>query len=245
MSDDLRTLKARFGILAAVQDRINTAVAETRTQMAAGMTAVYQQDGSTSGNIEIPGVGKVGKVTLPENKDAVKVTDEKAYTEWVAANAPSEIEWVQRVRTPFRDAHIKALLADGGADYVTGLVVDVKRTRDNDGVAVVVKGVEAVKGEGFKSPSVTGLKKDEIIAAIRSQSLLELLPAEADQAPADERVVDGELATDAPPVEDLAAMKRPELTAECDRLGLDHVGTLTQLRKRIVAARDEQNGAAA
>lgn len=244
---DLRSTAARFGILAAIGEEVSKQLGETRGDLAKQMTAAYEENGSTNTFIRLPGIdGELGGITLPKVKDAVKITNEKAYTEWVAANAPSEIEYVQVVKAPFRDAHLKALAKDGGADFTTGLVTDIKRTRENDGVAVVVAGVEAIPGVGFKSPTTAGnpLQKDRILDAIRSQSLLELMPAAADQAPepvAADRIVDGQVAESkydlwlAPAADVLKRMPRDEARRLLERLDLDTVGGLPALRKRIAA----------
>ncbi|MFI5839423.1 hypothetical protein ACIA8K_06885 [Catenuloplanes sp. NPDC051500] len=76
----------------------------------------------------IPGVGTV---YLPLTKPAVTVTDPKAWTAWVRAEHPSEVETVERVRPASETALLGRLLTEGdvAVDRETGTIVPGLRVR--------------------------------------------------------------------------------------------------------------------
>lgn len=231
----VRESSARLVALAAMKDRVDVEYEAARQQVAKDLLEVNKITGTKpSAPIDIDGVGRVGTVTLGENKDTVDIFDEAAFLSYVREHYPSEIESVPQVRRVFRDAFKKALTSKssveaGGVDFTTGEVFDVAKARDNGGERIAVRGVKAVKGVGYKSyPSLTGLDSAAVIAAMldgrMEQPALTAGPAIVEPTPAavDPSVVEGEVVEAPLTAESLAEVKdRKKLQQMCEDRGIE------------------------
>lgn len=242
---------SRAAVLKALHNMIGDALdAEMKGDEAPirkAMIVQFTENGNKSVEVELPGMGKVGTVTLPKNQDRIDVLDDKALFAWVAAWMPGEIETVKRVRPAF----LGALKGRVIGDYDTGDVLDPTLAAENNGVAVKVAGMKARRGVGFGTPSVKldSGQSDRIAGIVMGRTLLELTAApEPQKATAVDSdgvvIIDAEVVEDMTPAE-LKAAKRPALREECRRLDLDDVGNVGELRKRIQARYDERAAAKA
>lgn len=245
----LSEMTAQIAVLTAISNGVKDALeAAKKGQLRDALIEHNSETNAKTFPIKLPGFDKpVGRVTLNESFGGVKVevVNPSAYAEWLELNHPGATDWVLTVKPAFQTKHLEALVE--GADTDTGKVVDLSLAKANGGVAPTVPGVRAAKHTSVPTSVSVTVGKDEqstIFGLFRTQSVLELLPAEADrkdETPAD--VIEGEVVPFT--AEQLKQMKRPALREECRRLELDDVGSLTLLRKRIADKQAELAGGSA
>jgi hypothetical protein len=148
---DLKEQARRVAILAALGERITEAAQQARAELVADMREI----GAEKVTAELPDGTAVASVSLAAGSKArAYVADEAAFTKWVAAEHPSELEYT--VRPAFR----KRVL-DGA-------------TRPSDGQ--LAPGVELADSKPYLSNRFKSGGKDAVAEAWRDGSLAELLP---------------------------------------------------------------------
>lgn len=205
-----------------------------KADMETAMRSHYASTRSPSTNVDMEGIGEVGKITLVLTQPEVLVVDRDAWTGWVEENHETEVDYppppppVVKVKTAFEKQY---LAKTARADYDSGSVFDAQGN--------VIPGVRAVKGGVPKNITTSGMTKhaETLVAALigsDGSALRQLLGQEpAGEVPA-AVVIDAEPA--GVTAEQAQQMKRPELVEALQDRGLDHVGTLAALRARLVAA---------
>lgn len=116
---------------------------------------------------------KIGAATRTDPKPAARITDSRAFREWVKANRPEEIVTVEAVNAAFEKAILKAVTEAGGLPVPeTGEVVDVP------GVQVVagVPQLRVVPDEGAETTIAAalvaeGLSLTDLLDSITRQEI--------------------------------------------------------------------------
>lgn len=169
-----------FGALLA--DRVKI----VRDQAEAELLAAFRANGTPTAQASLPGVGKVGTLTVPLSEKSASVIDPDKYAAWVEDNYPTEVEYVVRVRPSFLAAHLKGLIVD-----------DEQMTAHDPKTGALVDGLRINKGGQPLAPRLTvdAKHKRELIEHVQSRPLDGLLVQPAAPVPAleDGQTVDQEV----------------------------------------------------
>lgn len=131
----LKEAAAREAYLKTLLDVVNDAYKEARTETQSLLDTAAMESGTRQvavtlpGGPEQPGVD-IATVSLSSGEAAARVTDDEAFTAWVIATMPSEVErrFITEVRGAFRTKLLGELTAAGGtewADPETGVIHEV------------------------------------------------------------------------------------------------------------------------
>ncbi len=112
---DARALAVHVVALRVLADRVKDRTAEVKAELQA------QLDVGDRKNAQLPNGTSIGTITYTRGRGGARVADEKAFTEWVAANYPDEM--VTSVRSSFRDAVLSNAKNDGAAVTANGEVI--------------------------------------------------------------------------------------------------------------------------
>jgi hypothetical protein len=161
---DLRAAAAREAVLKTLLDAVKAEYEEARADVQFALDQARETVGATQVNAELPDGTVVAKVSLTDPKPAAQVTDEKAFTDWVVANYPTEK--ATRIVTEVRDAFRTQLLAEA-----TAAGVPVWADRET-GEVHTVPGVE-IRATRARTHSVRFAKdgRDQVAAAWREGRL--------------------------------------------------------------------------
>lgn len=88
---NLRDRNLRFALLKAVADAINEELALERGDHTRDLRARYDDEGTKSFDIKLPGGGKVATISLSIPKPSTTVVDEDAFLAWCQQNMPTSI----------------------------------------------------------------------------------------------------------------------------------------------------------
>jgi hypothetical protein len=126
----LKDAAAREAYLKTLLDAVDDAYKATRTEVQELLDAAARETGMQKLGVSLPDGTQVATVSLSRGSAEAKVTDQDAFTAWVRAEFPSEVErqFVTTVRAAFTARVLKELTAAGGtewADPATGVIHDV------------------------------------------------------------------------------------------------------------------------
>ena len=126
----LKEAAAREAYLKTLLDVVNDAYKEARSETQQLLDVAAQETGTRQVSVTIPDGPDIATVSLSSGEAAAKVTDDEAFTAWVIATMPSEVErrFVTEVRGAFRTKLLGELTAAGGtewADPETGVIHEV------------------------------------------------------------------------------------------------------------------------
>lgn len=148
---DLKEQARRVAVLTALGERVTEAAKQARAELLAEMT----EAGAEKVAAELPDGTQVASVSLAAASGAKPyVADEAAFTRWVAAEHPSELEYT--VRPAFRKRVLDGVTTEGGGEIPAGVELSDPRP---------------YLSNRFKSGG-----KDAVAQAWRDGSLAELLP---------------------------------------------------------------------
>jgi hypothetical protein len=167
MTATIKDSALRLSVLTALRDKIDEEVKLLRQDVEEELTDVHESVGLRALDVTLPDSDvPVASVSLKVGGKAT-VLDQAAFTKWVAAEYPTEIE--QRVRSSFQ------------RQFLGGLVV----TTDTDGEVIaidpktgmIVDGVVASKGGGIVLRfTAHGIGREAIAAAWRAGELETAVP---------------------------------------------------------------------
>ncbi|WP_238782994.1 hypothetical protein [Streptomyces monomycini] len=125
---------AREAVLRALLDAIGTAYQQARAEAQQLLDAAAQDHGLRQVAAALPDGRQVAVVSLTGSTAEAQVTDERAFTRWVAAEYPTEVErrFVTTVRPAFAERILHDLTATGRtawADPQTGVLHEVPGVR--------------------------------------------------------------------------------------------------------------------
>ncbi|MFH8591236.1 hypothetical protein [Streptomyces rimosus] len=125
---------AREAILRALLDVIGTAYKQARAEAQQLLDAAEHDHGTRQVAAALPDGRQIAVVSLTGGTAEAKVTDERAFTRWVAADFPTEVErrFVTTVRPAFAERILNDLTAAGRtawADPETGVLHEVPGVR--------------------------------------------------------------------------------------------------------------------
>lgn len=121
---NLKDHATRVAVLRVLRDTVDAAYEAERRMVLDGLRAARAEFALKSIRATLPDHTPIATITLIDPRPAVVVADEGAFTAWVAANHPSEVETLVRVRPHWQReflAHLTAL--DPVADPGTGEVI--------------------------------------------------------------------------------------------------------------------------
>lgn len=102
---DVRGLAVQAVALRALADQVQTRAATVRGELQAALDVGDRKTATLEDGTP------VGSITYAKGRVTARVSDERAFTEWVLENYPDEV--VPLVRSSFRDAVLKATAAAG------------------------------------------------------------------------------------------------------------------------------------
>ncbi|MDP9841526.1 hypothetical protein [Streptosporangium lutulentum] len=121
---NLKDSATRVAVLRVLRDTVNAAYEAERRTVLDGLRAARAEFDLKSIRVTLPDHTPVATITLVDPQPAVVVADEDAFTAWVAANHPGEVETLVRVRPGWQRAFLTHLAAlDPVADPHTGEVI--------------------------------------------------------------------------------------------------------------------------
>ncbi|MFC7650022.1 hypothetical protein ACFQX6_64075 [Streptosporangium lutulentum] len=121
---NLKDSATRVAVLRVLRDTVNAAYEAERRTVLDGLRAARAEFDLKSIRVTLPDHTPVATITLVDPQSAVVVADEDAFTAWVAANHPGEVETLVRVRPGWQRAFLTHLAAlDPVADPHTGEVI--------------------------------------------------------------------------------------------------------------------------
>jgi hypothetical protein len=121
---NLKDSATRVAVLRVLRDTVDAAYEAERRTVLNGLRAARAEFALKSIRVTLPDQTPVATITLIDPQPAVVVADEDAFTAWVAANHPHEVETLVRVRPGWQRkflTHLSAL--DPIADPHTGEVI--------------------------------------------------------------------------------------------------------------------------
>ncbi|MER5327062.1 hypothetical protein [Streptosporangium roseum] len=123
----LKDSATRVAVLRVLRDTVDAVYEVERRTVLDGLRAARAEFALKSIRVTLPDHTPIATITLIDPQPAVVVADEDAFTAWVAANHPSEVETLVRVRPGWQReflahlAHLAALAPI--ADPDTGEVI--------------------------------------------------------------------------------------------------------------------------
>lgn len=126
----LKEAAAREAYLKTLLDVVNDAYKEARTETQSLLDIAAEETGTRQVAVTLPDGPDIATVSLSSGEAAAKVTDDEAFTAWVIATVPSEVErrFITEVRGAFRTKLLGELTAAGRtewADPETGVIHEV------------------------------------------------------------------------------------------------------------------------
>jgi len=122
----LKELSTRVAVLTALRDAIDIVIDSERVVLTSELTDANQALGVKQLDITLPNGEKVASASIGNSEPKPFVTNEAAFTRWVAENFPTEV--MQTVRPTFKKVLFESTLAvnpQGEAVYIkTGEVID-------------------------------------------------------------------------------------------------------------------------
>ncbi|GAA3077122.1 hypothetical protein [Streptosporangium carneum] len=121
---NLKDSATRVAVLRVLRDIVDAAYEAERRTVLDGLRAARAEFAVKSIRTTLPDHTPIATITLIDPQPAVVVADEDAFTAWVVANHPSEVETLIRVRPAWQRAFLTHLVArDPVADPHTGEVI--------------------------------------------------------------------------------------------------------------------------
>lgn len=154
----------------AVVTTIADAASERKDQLRAQLLHELNTIGADAVRAEFDGE-RIARTTLIAPQAKVSVADEDGFTQWVAANYPTEVITTTSVRSAFKEFFLK------GLEIVGDQIVDPK-------TGEVVPGVKARQGSPYVSTKFESDGRAKILEAISNRSLTLDLTAETPALPA-------------------------------------------------------------
>jgi hypothetical protein len=169
----VRELALKAALVKALADVVKEAGADVRKELQKGLTTAAEETGVRSLAVAVPGGPQVATISLSEKPETATITDPDAFTAWVLATAPEQVE--EQIVRQVAPAFVQDLLAQ----VITTRSLSWKNP--DTGAIEAVPGVAIIPA--FTTHSVR-LRKDagpELLEAYRAGrlagvSLPELLP---------------------------------------------------------------------
>jgi hypothetical protein len=103
----------RVAVLGALKDALGSQYADERGDLLEQLVAAQGELGVKSLDVSLPDGTKVATVTLTQPSTRVEVVDEDAFTKWVEANYPTEVQTITSVRPAFRRVVLDEVFVTG------------------------------------------------------------------------------------------------------------------------------------
>ena len=123
---NLKESATRVAVLRVLRDTVDAAYEAERRTVLDGLRAARAEFALKSIRVTLPDQTPVATITLIDPQPAVVVADEDAFTAWVAANHPREVETLVRVRPGEKvpvDGVIRGMGNTFGAKYWSWVVI--------------------------------------------------------------------------------------------------------------------------